>query len=107
LPDVSPSADPSPVDYQTLVAKDLETLKDRSSMGPFEISPLRNTRLAQPGDWMACVRTTIHERPTYFAVFMHDGHVVERRQAVMIDQCAQEEFQPLRGPAPPGDHHKS
>jgi len=99
LPDAPPSVEPSPADYQAWVAKDLGNLKDRSSMGPFEISPLRSTRLAQPGDWIACVRTTIQERPTYFAVFIREGRVVERRQAVVIDQCAQEEFQPLPGMA--------
>src|SRR2546423_13764732 len=82
-PETPVQLDPGPADYQALVAQDMAKLKDRASMGPFEISPLRKTRLAQPGDWMACVRTTIKERPTHIAVFMHDGAVLERRLAVL------------------------
>jgi hypothetical protein len=83
------------VDYQALVANNLRELKDRTSLGPLEISPLRQTRLAQPGDWFACVRTTVQEQPTHFALFIREGRVIERRQAVLVDGCAQEQFQPL------------
>jgi hypothetical protein len=94
-----------PADYQQLVARDLAAMKDRVGMGPLEISPLRRTRLAQPGDWMACVRTTVQERPTYLAVFMREGRVLDRRVAVVIDECGQEQFQPIseHRPASPTD----
>jgi len=97
IPDTPMPLDPGPTDYQALVARDLRNLKDRASMGPFEIAPLRQTRLAQPGDWFACVRTTIQERPTYFAVFLQEGRVIDRRQAVLMDECANAQFQPLPG----------
>jgi hypothetical protein len=100
-PDMPAESEAGPADYQTLVAKDLAGLKDRASMGAFEISPLRRTRLAQPGDWMACVRTTVQERPTYLAFFMREGRVLDRRLAVLIDECAQEQFQPLPELRPP------
>jgi hypothetical protein len=100
-PDVPAESEARPADYQALVAKDLAGLPDRASMGAFEISPLRRTRLAQPGDWMACVRTTIQERPTYLAFFMREGRVLERRLAVLIDECGQERFQPLSEFRPP------
>jgi hypothetical protein len=90
-----------PADYQLLVARDLAAMKERVGMGPLEISPLRRTRLAQPGDWMACVRTTVQERPTYLAVFMREGRVLDRRVAVLIDECGQEQFQPISEPRPP------
>jgi hypothetical protein len=98
LPDTpaSPDPGPGPVDYQALIAKDLRQLKERESMGPFEISALRQTQLAQPGDWFACVRTSIQDRPALIAVFMREGRVVDRRQAVVIDGCAQQEFHPLK-----------
>ena len=95
LPDTPTPLESGPADYQVLVAKDLRHLKDRETMGPFEISPLRQTQLAQPGDWFACVRTSIQDRPTHIAVFMREGRVIDRRQAVVIDGCAQEQFQPL------------
>jgi hypothetical protein len=101
---VSPEINDSetgPADYQQLVARDLAAMKDRAGMGPLEISPLRRTRLAQPGDWMACVRTTVQERPTYLAVFMREGRVLDRRVAVVIDECGQEHFQPLSEHRPP------
>jgi hypothetical protein len=95
LPDTPTSLDPGPADYQALVANNLRELKDRTSLGPLEISPLRQTRLAQPGDWFACVRTTVQEQLTHFAFFIREGRVIERRQAVLVDGCAQEQFQPL------------
>jgi hypothetical protein len=103
-PDAPAESEAAAPDYQALVAKDLAGLKDRASMGAFEISPLRRTRLAQPGDWMACVRTTIQERPTYLAFFMREGRILDRRLAVLIDECGQEQFHPLPGlGAPPAD----
>jgi hypothetical protein len=102
FPPENPMAlDAGPADYQALVAKDLAKLGNRAAMGPLEISRLRQTRLAQPGDWMVCVRTTIEERPTYIAVFMRDGRVIDRRLAVLVDECAQEQFQPLAAEAKP------
>src|SRR4051812_41853490 len=59
MPETPVSLEPGPADYHTLIANDLRTLKDRSSMGSFEVAQLRQTRLAQPGDWFACVRTTV------------------------------------------------
>lgn len=95
LPDTPIPLDPGPADYQTLVVQDLAKLQNRAAMGPFEISSLRKTRLAQPGDWMVCVRTSIEERPSYIAVFMREGRVVDRRVAVLVDECTQEQFRPL------------
>jgi hypothetical protein len=96
LPDAPAAPDPAPAGYQDLVAKDLNLLKARLGMGPLEISPVHETRLAQPGDWYACVRTNIQERQVHFAVFMRAGKVIDRREAVVIDGCAQDEFQPLQ-----------
>ena len=99
LPDNTGSLDhgQGPVDYQALVANDLRQLKKSESTGSFEISPLRRTQLTQPGDWFACVRANVQDRPAHIAVFMRDGRVIDRRQAVVIDGCAQEQFQPLPG----------
>jgi hypothetical protein len=103
-PDMPVESEAGAPDYQALVAKDLAGMKDRASMGSFEISALRRSRLAQPGDWMTCVRTTIQERPTYLAFFMREGRVLDRRLAVLIDECGQEQFHPLPGlGAPPAD----
>ncbi|MFL6931898.1 MAG: hypothetical protein ACJ8FK_18460 [Xanthobacteraceae bacterium] len=99
--DMSAESETGPADYQTLVAKNLVGLKDRAFAGPFEISALRRTRLAQPGDWMACVRTTVQERPTYLAFFMREGRVLDWRLAVLIDECTHEQFQPLPEYRPP------
>jgi hypothetical protein len=107
LPPDLPISEAGPADYQVLVAKNLTGLKDRAFTGPFEISPLRRTRLAQPGDWMACVRTTVQQRPTYLAFFMREGRVLEQRIAVLIDECTQEQFQPLPEYRPPPPDLKS
>jgi hypothetical protein len=94
LPDTSEPA-PAPTDYQQIVAKDMAPMKARLGMGALEISPVRPTRLAQPGDWFACVRTNIQERKVHYAIFMRDGKVTDRREAVVIDGCPQQDFQPL------------
>jgi len=99
MPETPVSLEPGPANYHTLIANDLRTLKDRPAMGPIEVTQLRQTRLAQPGDWFACVRTTLQEKPLYFAVFMREGKVIDRRQAVRIDECSSEHFQPLQDPA--------
>src|SRR5262249_37612113 len=96
-PDRPVPLEAEPADYQNVVARNLASLKERAATGSFEISPPRKTRLAQPGDWVVCVRTTIKERPAYFAVFIDDGKVLERRVAVQIDECAQQRYQPLPG----------
>jgi hypothetical protein len=96
-PDAPTQLDPGPADYQALVRSELNSM-NRPSMGMIEISPPRKTRLAQPGDWMVCVRTIIEERPTYFAMFIREGRLVHRRLAVVIDECPQAQYQPLQGP---------
>jgi hypothetical protein len=93
--------DPGPMEYQAVVSKYLEAMPNRATMGPFEISPLRETRLAQPGDWIVCVKTTVEQRPTYLALFIHDNAVVDRRLAVLVDDCPQQRFQPLPAEAKP------
>ena len=99
LPDRPVALDPGPFDYQALVSKYLDGQKNRDSMGSIEISPLRASRLAQPGDWMVCARTTVEDRPTYLALFIRENKVIESRLAVLLDECAQQRFQPL--PTPP------
>ena len=94
LPD-APTPESGPADYQVLVAKDMNKLPSRGGLGSLEISPLRQTQLAQPGQWFACVRGGAQDRPTYIAVFLRDGQVIDRRQAVLVDGCTQEQFQPL------------
>jgi len=94
-PPGTPTAEQEPADYPGVVAKDLEGVKGHDGNTPFEISAARRTRLAQPGDWVVCARRTVEERPTYFAVFLRDGKVIDRRLAVQVDECAQEQFQPL------------
>jgi hypothetical protein len=92
--DVPMSLNPPPVNYHSLVATNVDPLKGHASAA-FEISPLRKTRSAQPGDWFVCVRTIMQDRPAYFAVFLAEDRVIERRQAVAIDECARESYQPF------------
>src|SRR5262245_21254609 len=103
-PDTPADSEAGPADYQTLAARHLANTKGETgpfATGPFEVSPMRRTRLAQPGDWMVCVRATVQERPAYLAFFMREGRVLDRRIAVLIDECAQEQFQPLPEYRPP------
>ncbi len=96
-PDAPTQLDPGPADYQALVGTELNKM-NRAFMGPIEVSPPRRTRLAQPGDWMVCVRTIMKERPAYIAMFIREGRVVDRRLAVLMDECPQAQYQLLQGP---------
>jgi hypothetical protein len=95
--DPPPSKEPEPEpDYQKLVASSANTnLKDRASFGPLEISPIRRTRLTEPGDWMVCVKTTVRGHDAYFGAFIQEHQVIAWRQAVLIDECEKESYQPL------------
>jgi hypothetical protein len=95
--DPLPSKEPEPEpDYQKLVASSANTnLKDRVSFGPLEISPIRRTRLTEPGDWMVCAKTTVRGHDAYFGAFIQEHQVIAWRQAVLIDECEKESYQPL------------
>ena len=105
-PDAPTQLDPGPADYQALVGNELNKM-NRASMGPVEVSPPRRTRLAQPGDWMVYVRTIMQERPAYFAMFIREGRVVDRRLAVVIDECPQAQYQPLQEQRDDHDRRKT
>jgi hypothetical protein len=87
-----------PADYQTMVSKMLAQMPQRGSMELIEVSAPRKTRLSQPGDWMVCVRTLMKDRPTYIAMFIREGLIVDHRLAVIIDECMQAQYQPLQTP---------
>ena len=100
----------APASYKELIHSAVKTsFTDPSSVGLVEISPLHPTRGPQMGDWMACLRITIHGRPTLYAAFI-DGEppkVALLRMAVRFDDCAQDQYEPLPAPPPPQDRPAS
>jgi hypothetical protein len=62
---------------------------------------LQRTKLAQPGDWFACLKSDNKSNNGLFAVFIENGKVVDFRHSVGIDYCESAVYSPLAPPAPP------
>lgn len=97
FPVSEPEPEPS---YRQLVADNIELSKFGSPRGLLEVSPLRPSKPLQPGDWMACVRSTLDGQLTYFGVFFKAHKIDTIRRAVEIDRCEEETFGALPKPTP-------
>ena len=99
--DNRPEPEPEP-DYRKIVSNGIKpNLKDVMAFAPLEVSPIRRTTRTQYGDWMVCVRGRREDRPVYFGVFMKDHRILNWGEAVIIDRCETEEYEPLPPPEPP------
>ena len=89
--------------YRQLVADGslAKSLRAKSSFAPLEISELTKTVLSQPGDWMACLKTSESDKPLYYAIFFRDGAILDARLGVIIDRCGGGSFSLLPPPTPP------
>jgi hypothetical protein len=98
-------AEPEP-NYRQMIADQMaadgtDVLKFGSPNGLLEVSPLRPSKPLQPGDWMACVRSTADGQMAYFGVYFKAHKIETARRAVEIDRCEEETFGPLPKPTPP------
>lgn len=85
----TPPLTPPPANYRQLAADFLGTGKNGSvSLKGSQISSLRVAVAPQIGDWVACVSYT-GERRGFIAVFFVGDEVINARQEVGIDHCAQ------------------
>ena len=100
--DMRPEPAPEP-DYRRIVAEGVKpNLKDALAYGPLEVSPIRRTTRVQYGDWMVCVKGRREDHPVYFGVFMREHRILNWGEAVIVDRCEAEEYEPLPPPpAPP------
>lgn len=89
--------DAMPTDYRKIVSRGVPEKMTRDA----QVSELRKTSGgAQPGDWMACVKSNTSPNTGFFAVFIEDGKVKDFRRSIGIDQCESAMYSPL----PPAPH---
>jgi hypothetical protein len=99
--DMRPEPAPEP-DYRRIVAEGVKpNLKDALAFGPLEVSPIRRTTRTQYGDWMVCVRGRREAHAVYFGVFMREHKILNWAEAVIVDRCEAEEYEPLPPPPEP------
>jgi hypothetical protein len=82
-------------------------LKGQMSLQGAEISPLRPSRLTQPGDNSTCVRVATKDGVGFFAVFLENDKFSDVRRAVAIDGCQNETYTALPVKPPPPAHKKA
>jgi hypothetical protein len=98
FPISAPAPEPN---FRQLIADNSSLLKSGSRLGLIEVSALRASKPLQPGDWMACVRSTVDGQTAYFAIFFK-AHLIEaERRAIAVDNCEDETFEALPKPMPP------
>jgi hypothetical protein len=97
--DASGAAQPTPeANYKRLIADNAPELLKTAGLGKLEVSRLRRTMIIQPGDWIACLKSTAGERTAYFGVFIKEHKIDAVRRSVIIDHCENERFGPLPRP---------
>jgi hypothetical protein len=85
----------APADYRKIISEGTPAPMTKGA----QVSDLRETRGAQPGDWMACVKSNTNPYTGFFAVFIADGKVKDFRRSIGIDQCESAMYSLL--PSPP------
>jgi hypothetical protein len=101
-----------PADYRKLIRTQVPNTLTNGA----QVSGLRKTVGAAPGDWMACLKSEIKQSDTkpgettpaetkaniaFIAVFIEGETVKDFRRSVVIDQCESAEYAPLNPPIPP------
>jgi hypothetical protein len=95
-----PLTEPAPEpDYKKIVAAAAAgNLKDPASFGPLQISAIKRSAATQYGDWAVCVKGMQNDRPIYFGVAIREHKIVSWGQAVIVDRCATEQYEPMAPP---------
>jgi hypothetical protein len=98
LPVPDPAATP---DQQKLFPAIEQLAKTLKLSGAPEMSRLHRAPTIAPTDWMFCLRGLYNEKPGPYAVFVDKVAIKDYRSAVQIDQCEQDNYEPLSDFAPP------
>jgi hypothetical protein len=64
------------------------------------VSYLRKAPVTALADWMVCLRSDAETDSHIYALFIQGSEIVDYRLALMIDECANERFEPLPTPLP-------
>jgi hypothetical protein len=85
-------------DYRNIVAAAVKgNLTNPASFAPLEISAIKRSA-AIFGDWAVCVKGLREGQPAYFTVFIKEHRVEKWREAVIVDRCPAEQYEPLQSP---------
>jgi len=86
----------------SLVAEKIQTLFKKWNLpGSPEVSAVRPAHAASPAKWVVCLKSDASEQTNRYALFLQDSDIVASRIAVLIDQCAQDQYAPLQSFARP------
>jgi hypothetical protein len=89
-----------PPDIPRLAAKIQDIFKAAKLSGNPRISPAHQAPVTALADWVVCLRGDAESDPRVYALLISGNDVADYRLALMVDQCANQEFEPLPA-APP------
>ena len=90
----------SPPDISRLAAKIQDVFKTAKLSGSPLVSPPHPAPVNALGDWVVCLRSDAESDPRIYALLIAANDVADYRLALMVDQCANQRFEPLPA-APP------
>jgi hypothetical protein len=68
------------------------------------VSQFRKAPVTALADWMVCLRSDAETDSHVYALLILGNEIVDYRLALMIDECANERFEPLPAALPPAPH---
>ncbi len=83
-----------------LAGKIQDAFRSVKLVGYPRVSPLRRAPVTALADWMVCLRSDAESDSRVYALLIQRNGVVDYRLALMIDECANERFEPLPTPLP-------
>jgi hypothetical protein len=90
----------NPPDVSRLSAKIQEIFKSAKLTGYPRISPAHQAPITALADWVVCLRSDAESDPRIYALLISGNEVVDYRLALVVDQCANQRFEPLAAPLP-------
>ena len=85
----------TPPDISRLAAKIQDIFKATKLSGYPRISPAHRASVTALADWVVCLRGDAESDPRVYALLISDNDVADYRLALMVDQCANQGFEPL------------
>jgi hypothetical protein len=83
-----------------LAPKIQATFSSAKLTGAPRVSMLRKAPVTALADWIVCLRSDSLVDSRIYALLIRDNDIVEYRLALLIDECANERFEPLPMPLP-------
>jgi hypothetical protein len=78
-----------------LAPRIVDTFKSVKLSGYPRVSRPRKAPVTALADWIVCLRGDAESDPRVYALLVQGSDIVDYRLAVMIDECTNENFEPL------------